>query len=489
MRRAQSLLLAIVALALTASIAHADDGLPPTRQLIKDTLALCNDPEEKYGSIHSMLAEAYVHLGDAPAARAILGEYKNDFWNQTAYQKCAALEIELSGNTTLVPDALWKDDPEFTHWLFAQAYARSGDTVKALEHASNLQGGQSTFLQLYGRRLVDLLLGSGNRDAARRVLLRWADCYAGTKSISVYHRPEYAVEHDIKLLGEFGDSQRARSFCEHWQSVVEKETDINEWGGFIGMSWARLGAAWSAAGDQEKAAAALGQGHKWLNVAKATNFDATQDLEFLNYGEAYAVVASRQRLLFGAEAARDAYEQAYDLAAQARAGKFEDFGFVKIVREQLKAGDVGGIPETMKRMLVLRHRTDAWRAVCEHYLVRSDNQAALTVARAAAAELDRGNLETIVARETANIAGCLAKGGDADFAKRLFQRAISLSERHDDSKFDHQWIAGQQVDAGFLADAYVTIQAIPEPQTRLIPLAELARAAAKREAQAKQRSP
>jgi len=451
MRRTQSLLLAIIALALTASVALADDTLPPTRQLIKDALALCNDPEEKYGSIHSMLAESYVNLGDIAAARAILGEYKNDFWNQAGYQGCAALEAELFGSVTMLPATLWKDDPDFTHWRLAQAYAKRGDVRKALEHANGLSVGPATILHLSGRRLVDLLLASGDRKAARDVLIRRIGCFAGAKSIDIYHRPEVAVEHDVKLLIEFGEAERARSLCQHWQQIAERETDIDEWGEFIGMSWARLGASWAATGENEKAASALGKAREWLDKAKGAELDPMRDLHHLEYAVSYAVVASRQRLALAPDAARDSYERAYESAALTTATAFQDFGYVKIAREQLKAGDLNSIPETMKRMMILRHRAEGWREISKHYLEQGDKQGSLTVARAAAAELDRDDLETAVARETANIAECLAKAGDVEFAQRLFRRAIALSDRHEDPKFDHQWIACQQVGAGLLA--------------------------------------
>src|SRR5436190_21935728 len=69
------------------SISSAQDGLPPVRQLIAETLRLCNEDREESISSLNDLAAAQCYLGDFAAARKNLLPYERDnIFQQSAHQ-------------------------------------------------------------------------------------------------------------------------------------------------------------------------------------------------------------------------------------------------------------------------------------------------------------------------------------------------------------------------------------------------------------------
>jgi hypothetical protein len=74
-----------------------------------------------------------------------------------------------------------------------------------------------------------------------------------------------------------------------------------------------------------------------------------------------------------------------------------------------------------------------------------------------------------------------AKAGDLPGAKRCLEKAVDVSRATMANDY-HQEIARAQDRIGLLEDAYRTIKDIPQPEWRSLPLAELARETAKREA-------
>src|SRR5580765_513083 len=90
------------------SLATSGESLPPIKQLINETLALCNSDREENISALNDLAAAQCYLGDFAAARKNLLPYKPDDWfQQTKHQEFARIEIELTGSEASIPKALW----------------------------------------------------------------------------------------------------------------------------------------------------------------------------------------------------------------------------------------------------------------------------------------------------------------------------------------------------------------------------------------------
>lgn len=90
-----------------------------------------------------------------------------------------------------------------------------------------------------------------------------------------------------------------------------------------------------------------------------------------------------------------------------------------------------------------------------------------------------------MAQEMAPVAAAAALAGEKELAQRLFQRSLLLSETNETPKFNHPWIAGIQIYAGLLEDAYRTVQSVKEPSDRVKPMATLCKALAKREYETK----
>ena len=87
--------------------------------------------------------------------------------------------------------------------------------------------------------------------------------------------------------------QRINELAKRDARLVEREKDVDEWGAFIGMSWARLGAAWTAAGEREKSRAAFANARRWLDMAMAARLDPMREGHYLDYASAYAVLLLR----------------------------------------------------------------------------------------------------------------------------------------------------------------------------------------------------
>jgi hypothetical protein len=160
------------------------------------------------------------------------------------------------------------------------------------------------------------------------------------------------------------------------------------------------------------------------------------------------------------------------------------YGFEKIVAAQLKAGDLREVHRAIERVPLPRERASSFRAIAEYALNFGLADTSRLAAKAMGQELDRDGFKSFMAHDMAYCAATVALAGEKDVARKLFQRAISLSLTNETPKFDHHWIARMQVKGGLYADAYKAIQAIDDKSDRALPLAELAREVAKVEYQA-----
>jgi hypothetical protein len=198
-------------------VARAQD-VPPARQLISEALEACGKPDSGNAWPRNEIAKALAYLGDARGARAILASYENDAFVQSGYWGCAAVEIELTGRNSELPKSLWNDDPDYTHWSLAVAYAKRGDFKIALEHLEEIPARLGTPLHLFGQRLVEPLLEQGKHDAARQVLKRWAECFLNADSIHDFTISE--VKRLVELLVANHEPEAAQNLCQRWQAVV-----------------------------------------------------------------------------------------------------------------------------------------------------------------------------------------------------------------------------------------------------------------------------
>lgn len=173
--------------------------------------------------------------------------------------------------------------------------------------------------------------------------------------------------------------------------------------------------------------------------------------------------------------------------AIARAEKIErgsGYLLCDFVESQSNEGDIAGALKTLENM------QDAyWKALaycrCAKKLVGegrpADSRDLLEKAeKLADVEPEPRNSTDMFVK----IAEVQAKAGDLPAAKRSLEKALKIS-RSTKANDHHQSIARCQVSIGFLEDAYETIAAIQEAEWRALPLAELARAAAKKKAVAR----
>jgi tetratricopeptide (TPR) repeat protein len=464
-----------------ANSSAAQDGLPPVKQLIAETLALCNADRESNTLALNDLAEAQCYLGDFTSARKTLSPSAPDnFFRQAAHQKCAEIEIEITGSTDSIPAALWKDEFGFMHGDAALAFVERGEIDKALHHIDAIPRSVHSAFNVVGMRLVQKLRSSNLNDAGRKVLLTWATCYEKADSVFQY-RDSYRVPQLVAWLVEINERPAAMSLCQHFHAVLQAETDIDECGEFIGRAWAEYALALAAIGDKSRASRALDQARLWIDKARVVKFEPEKRADYVDFARSYAAIAARQAVVLGADEARAAYEKAYDFARHSPNTDYGEYAFERIVGEQLTAGDTQGARETIKRMLMPQYIAKSWKIICEHELAHGKADATRAAARAAVQSLDRDGFEPLMAQEMAPVAASAALAGEKELAQRLFERGLALSAANESPKFNHPWIAGIQVHAGLLSDAYRTIQSVEEPSDRIQPLAKLCRSLAKAE--------
>jgi tetratricopeptide (TPR) repeat protein len=463
--------------------AAAQDNLPAVRRLIAETLKLCNEDRESNISSLNDLAAAQCYLGDFTAARKNLLPYERDnIFQQSAHQTCAQIEIELTGSTAEVPAALWNDGFGFMHCDAALAFIERGDIDKALQHIDEIPNSAHSAFDLSAVKLVQNLINRKQSNACRKVLLRWASCYEKTDSVFDY-RDRHRVPQLVAWLVEFNE-RAAASLCQRWHQISLAETDIDECGEFIGRCWAEYALAAAALGDKDAASRALNQAYAWINKARVVKLDPEKHLHFFDFAQSYAAVAARQAVILGAEQSLLAYDRAYELARFSVNPRYGEYAYEGIVKEQLSAGDLNGARETIKRIQAPRSIARSWRQICDYELAQGNTDRARAAARNAVAALDRDGFEPLMAQEMAPVAASAALAGEKELAQRLFQRALALSERNETPKFNHSWIAGIQVHAGLLSDAYRTIQWVDDSSDRIRPLSALCRALAQAEYQA-----
>ena len=223
------------------------------------------------------------------------------------------------------------------------------------------------------------------------------------------------------------------------------------------------------------------QARHWIDKARAAKFDPDKHLSYLDFARSYAAIAARRAVVLGDDDALATYQQAYELARHSVNPQYGEHALEKVVDEQLTAGHEEGTHETIKRMLTPRSIGRSWKRVCDHELAHGKLESARAAARSAIEALDQDGFEPLMAQELAPVAASAAIAGEKDLARKLLQRALALSEANARPKFNHPWIAGIQVHAGLLSDAYRTIQFVEEPSDRTQSVAKLCRALAKAE--------
>jgi hypothetical protein len=462
-----------------ASFCAGQDRLPPIRVLIAETLALCNVDRESNATALNDVAAAQCYMGEFAGARNNLLPFTPDnFFQQAAHQTCARIEIELTGSTASIPEALWNDGFGFMRCDAALAFMERGEVDKSLKQIDEIPRSLHSAFNAFGVKLVEKLKEAKKHDACRRVVLHWASCYEKTDSV-FHYRDSHRVPELVAWLVEFDERAVASSLCERWHAILQTETDIEEGGEFIGRAWAEHALALNAMGDKNAARRSLDQARHWIEKARAAKFDPSKPLAYFDFAKTYAALGARQAVVLGEEDARATYRQAYGFAGLSVNPEYGEYVFEQIVSEQLTAGYEEGARETIKRLQTPRYVAPCWKRICEYELEKGNADSARAAARAAVEALDRDGFEAFMAQEMAPVAATAALAGEKEVARKLFQRALTLSEANETPRFNHAWIARFQVHGGMLLDAYRTIQSVEEPTDRTQPLARLCRELAK----------
>lgn len=474
-------LLALLAL-VNADYLVGQDKLPAVRQLLAETLALCNADREENRTALNDLAAAQCYLGDFTAARKTLVPYEpGNIFQLSAHHKCARIEIALTGSEANIPAALWADELGFMHSDAALAYSDRGDYDNAQQHLDAIPKSHPGVFSLFCPKLIPQLRAAQQPAQCRKVLRVWASSYENTKSIFQYRDSQ--APRLVAWLVEFDERPTAVALCEHWHSILKAAKSLDNGGEFIGRGWGDYAVALAALDDQAGAQQALEQASEWTDRAFLAKTMTEERSTYHDFARAYAALAARQAVVLGREESQAAYHRAYELAQITNKPPYGEYAYERIVAEQLVGGDLSGIRQTIRRMIVPRSIARAWRSVCEHALQHTQADAAIASAREAADWFMQNEFKADAVHDMSSVAATAAVAGEAELAQKLFRRSLDLSEKHKDPKFAHASIASGQIHAGLLRDGFATIQTIPEASDRLRPLASLCLALAQAESE------
>jgi hypothetical protein len=195
---------------LVANFSDAEEGLPPVRQLIAETLALCKADLENNSEALDTLAEAQCCLGDFATARKTLSSPGSANF-RVAHLHCAQIEIELTGSIPSIPDSLWKYDGGVMRCKAALAFIQRGEIEKVLEQIDQIPKLANSALNGFGVELIQKIKEREAKEASRKIALAWASRLGQADSITVF-RYHYQVPQLVVWLVEFNERPAASQF-------------------------------------------------------------------------------------------------------------------------------------------------------------------------------------------------------------------------------------------------------------------------------------
>lgn len=493
----------LVVLCLLPACAPAWAGLPPARQLIRQTDDACKRYEKRTGESADLplirLAKAQTYMGDYVGTLQTVGRISDSLWRYMALSAYLEIRFERTGTVSEIPaDAFGMTDSEKdakrqTRIAIAKFLAAAGRLPEALDVLPNDEhniGAAWDLVAFYLFLAEDQTQRGDKRGAVASLEHAWSILCRFERlknSVSVEWLDTIA-----KLWLQLGEQERALDVKNELRRLAHDWSTNKEANRYVAWAWARVGKLEALFGQDDAAHEAFREALRLANTAAQNAKDvAAQNAEEEDITRAHLRVGHEAQTLgkigtwqFAAgqlaEAAKT-YAKATVAAGRIQDDGQHDYALGKLLELQLDGGDIKGALETLEQM-----RRAYWKAEyqcrCAEKLAEDGKLAACRrLLEQAEALADRESEPNNSTSMFTKIAEARAKAEDLSAAKRCLEKALQVS-RKTEANDHHQWIARSQVRVGLFEDAYETIMAIPEAEWRLIPLAELAHQTAKREA-------
>jgi tetratricopeptide (TPR) repeat protein len=449
--------------------------LPPARQLIRQVQDICKNQENTDWPL-SLLAEAQAYAGDHAAAVRTAKAIPAPLWRYVAVVVCWQIHFQRTGAVGKLfgdPGDLELDKAldEAGRAYLAEIIAKAGQLAEAKKLLPTARQTTIPILMKFYLSVGEHQAKGGKRQEGVASLKQaWTLCqkFEGPPARIMW------LEEMVKLAVQLAEPAQALRFKNAALDLVQDKSRERS-AGQLALDWARMGKLHGHLKERDLAREAF---RKALSFSE-TGFSEPQEyVAWLGRFAAWQYAAGLKSE--AAEGFAKALARSKDIDRDGQRNHY----LLTLLEAQGDAGDVDG---AMKVVHHMRGNNGAYYqalgyCACAGKLVAHGQpraaQELLTKAEALAdaPEHEARNSTHVFTK----IAELKAKAGDLPGAKRCLRKALAVSAAG--KKNDHhQAIARSQVRIGLLEDAYQTIQLIPEMRWRLLPLAELAREAAKRE--------
>jgi hypothetical protein len=472
-------------------------GLPGTQQLIRETKKTCIQQQKEKGDnidwplMELAAAQAYAldYEGALQTARLMSG---NAFMIP-AFFTCWKIYFERTDRIAELP----KDPPgdnDIEKGLHAgirleaaKVLIKAGENKAAAKFlpkdGDDLGRDRNAFFAEFYLALAEDQVQRGDREGADKSLQR---------SFASWKRFRYAVMHldwvesMVKLWLQLGNREQAILAKEAALRLVQELSQNSKPVEYFGLNWAQIGKLYLLLNEDKLAREAFAEGHRLVEAAdrraKEENRGRNPNVE--RYIRTMGQIGTRQFVSGMKHEATASYTKAITKAEEIGDARGRDYELDNLVKLQCDAGDVEGALKTLEHIRGLYRKARGCCACAGGFVAVGQRSAAQRLLEKAAAFADADPENSChIFLEIAKVKG---KAEEQSAAKEYCDKALQLSRATKDNRH-HQSIARCQVRVGLFEDAYETIMAIQEVKFRLLPLAELAHQAARKEALAQKK--
>ncbi len=464
--------------------------LPSAAELVREAILACDRfaADEQPVLAIIPLAEAQVYAGDYPGAMKTARSL-DGMWRTVTMVVCLEAQAEVTGDFPGIPADIGELPPEqegtpetktigesMARCELIKFHARAGRFAEARQEADRIPIDRGSAYELAKTLTLVAREQLARKDRGASATLKRAKAVAA-RTPWVPRQVEI-LQPMVDLWVEVGDRETAVTVVRLMDGLAEKHTRTEPWSRYTALTYGHLGTAYAAIGDADPAGAAFWRA---IEIAEGIEDSPVGDSRRCDQVKTLADIGAMQ---FSASRKADAagsFSKARQYASQIGEELSRNGAMRDIVQAQFQSGDFAGAIETTDLIT-----SPYWQclclckiAMCDGFPGRSAERRQL-VDRAGNLARSEGDAKTR-ADMWVDVAEAQAKLGDIDASRRSLEIALEISNASLE-KLLHQRIACEQVGAGLFREAYATIHAIDNPQWRALPLAQLARAVAERQA-------
>jgi tetratricopeptide (TPR) repeat protein len=475
---------------LTCTIPAAHAKMPPVKELIRRGLEECKNAEDADWPMQ-LLALAQAHLGQHKDAVRTAQAIPSQLWRNTALLECWQIRFEATGVIGELLEGAAESEEErisiaISRYFAAKFLAKAGKLEAAKKFLPKDAGDRWSAFNLadYYLFLAERQAAKGDRKGALASLLeveKLADHYTGD-------RFEFGYQ-TARLCLKLGNREQALKAQKRTSTLLQELLKKSpQQAAFL---YARLGRLHALFSETELARQAFEKAILLNKIEPVENDD--DDPSAADYRVIDPMLRATEVGIWQLEAgfkkeAAATFRKVIELSKKIKDDGRHDSQLLRFAEKQCETKEFGGALITIAEM-----RGDYWKAL--GYCTCAKQNDAKDQERVRRFLLEKA--ETLADAEPkplnstdmfARIAEVHGKLGDLPAAKRCLGKALKISSANKNAH--RQNIARSQVRLGLFDDAHETIIGIEPARFQLLPLAELAKEAARTQAKAfKKKSP